>query len=260
VYAPGTNWNYSHTDYVILGLALEKITGKPVAELLQEKVLGPLGLTHTTDPGSAAIAEPALHAFSSERRALLGIPATTPFYEESSFWNPSWTITHGAIETTDIHDLLAGAIAIGTGQLLSPESYQAIVSTDLRGKTTALPGCNSCFEQSIGYTYGLGIVITGNWLMQNPLFGGYAGVGAYLPSQKIAIAVAVTFEPEAFDADGNYVKVDQNGNMADLLFRRIGAQIAPSDPPPQRGTPRHRIPAPPYIVPIRADRPPTPIR
>ena len=27
-YAPGTNWNYAHTNYVILGLALEKITGQ----------------------------------------------------------------------------------------------------------------------------------------------------------------------------------------------------------------------------------------
>lgn len=262
VYEPGTNWNYSHTDYVILGLALEKITGKPVAELLQEKVLGPLGLTNTTDPGSAAITEPALHAFSSERRAFLGVPVNMPFYEESSFWNPSWTITHGAIQTTDIHDLLDGTIAIGSGQLLSPASYQAMVSTDLRGKTTALPGCNSCFEQSIGYTYGLGIVITGNWLMQNPLFGGYAAVGAYLPSRKIAIAVAVTFGPEAFDADGNYVKISENGNMADLLFRRIGAQLAPSDAPPQRsssrGHSRHAIPhllaAPPYAGPARAIR------
>ena len=28
VFAPGTNWDYSHTDYVILGLALEKIDGQ----------------------------------------------------------------------------------------------------------------------------------------------------------------------------------------------------------------------------------------
>lgn len=226
VYEPGTNWNYAHTNYVILGLALEKITGKPVAELMQEKVLGPLGLTNTTDPGTAAIPEPALHAFTSERRQFLGILSGATFYEESSYWNPSWTITHGAIQTTDIYDLHDTAVAIGTGKLLSPESYQAMVSTDLRGKTTALPGCTTCAPQTDFYTYGLGVVITGNWLMQNPLFAGYAAAEAYLPSQKIAVAVAVTYDQTAFDDTGSY------SNAADLLFRKIGAQLAPDDAPP----------------------------
>lgn len=228
LYTPGTNWNYSHTNYVLLGLALEKITGKPVKTLMQERVLGPLGLTNTTDPESPFIPEPALHAFSSERRSFLKIPANTPFYEESTYWNPSWTLTRGAIQTTNIYDLHDTAIAIGTGKLLSPESYQAMVSTSLRGRTTTLPGCNTCFPQSLGYTYGLGIVITGNWLIQNPLFGGYSAVAAYLPSKKIAIAIAVTYDQSAFDKNGDYK------NVAEILFRRIGGKLAPNDPPPVR--------------------------
>lgn len=226
VYEPGTNWNYAHTNYVILGLALEKITGKKMTALMREMVLGPLGLNDTTDPQTPAITEPVLHAFSSERRQALKIPSGAPFYEESTYWNPSWTITHGAIQTANIWDLHDTAVAIGTGKLLSPESYKAMVSTRLRGKTTALPGCNTCFEQSIGYTYGLGIVISGNWLMQNPLYFGYAAVEAYLPSQKVAIAVAITYEPAAFDDTGDYK------NEADTIFRKIGALLAPTDAPP----------------------------
>ena len=66
-YAPGTNWNYAHTNYVILGMALARITGQDLNTALQEKVLTPLGLHDTTDPaGTAIIAGPALHAFSSE--------------------------------------------------------------------------------------------------------------------------------------------------------------------------------------------------
>jgi hypothetical protein len=76
------------------------------------------------------------------------------------------------------------------------------------------------------YTYGMGIVISGDWLLQNPLFAGEAAVMAYLPSRKIAIAVAVTYEPEAFDDEGSYV------NSADTLFRRIGAELAPEHAPP----------------------------
>jgi hypothetical protein len=58
-----------------------------------------------------------LHAFSSERREPLGIAPATRFYEESTYWNPSWTLAQGAIQTTNIDDLAATAVAVGTGAL-----------------------------------------------------------------------------------------------------------------------------------------------
>ncbi|MBH0122823.1 serine hydrolase domain-containing protein [Rhodococcus sp. NPDC003382] len=226
LYEPGTNWNYAHTNYVILGLALEKITGKTVETLVQERILDPLQLDDTQATQTPAIPDPVLHAFSSERRQFLGIPPTTPFYEETSFWDPSWTITNGAVQTSNIYDLHDTAVAVGTGRLLSPESHRAMVSTDLRGRTHAQPGCATCAEQTEGYTYGLGVVISGDWLLQNPLFAGYSAVEAYLPDRKIAIAVAATYGPEAFADTGAY------SNQAQALFREIGAQIAPDHAPP----------------------------
>ena len=227
LYDPGTNWNYAHTNYVLLGLALEKATGQDMPTLLRNEVLGPLGLKATANSDTPAIPQHALHAFSSERRQSLKIPAGTPFYEESTYWNPSWTITHGAIQTTNICDLEATAVGIGSGKLLWPDSYKKMVSTELRGKTHAQSDCpTTCFEQNDGYTYGLGIVISGDWLMQNPMMAGYAGVEAYLPAQKAAVAVAVTYAPEAFDGQSNY------SNQADILFRKIGAVVAPNNAPP----------------------------
>jgi CubicO group peptidase (beta-lactamase class C family) len=226
LYPPGTNWNYAHTNYLLLGLALEKATGQGMSKLLRDNVLRPLGLANTVASLSAEIPAPALHAFSSERREELHIPDGTPFYEDSTYWNPSWTITHGAIQTSNIYDLEATAAGIGSGRLLSRDSYQKMVSTDLRGKTRAQPGCPTCATMEDVYTYGLGIVISGDWLLQNPLFAGYAAVEAYLPAKKIAIAVAVTYNPEAFDNHGDYT------NAADTLFRKIAAELAPEDAPP----------------------------
>ena len=226
LYPPGTNWNYAHTNYVLLGLALEKATGQDMPTLLNDKVLRPLGLSQTANFDTPEIPSPVLHAFSSERRAALKIPAGTPFYEESTYWNPSWTITHGAIQTTNIYDLEATAVGIGSGKLLSADSYKAMVSTDLQGKTHAQEGCPTCSEQNDVYTYGLGIIISGHWLLQNPQLAGYAAVEGYLPSQKIAVAVANTYEPQAFDDQGNY------SNEADTLFRRVAAEMAPNDAPP----------------------------
>ena len=112
--------------------------------------------------------------------------------------------------------------------MLSKSSYKTQTGPNLLGFGSALPGC-SCAPQVNGYNYGLGIVRSGSWLLQNPLFGGYAATEAYLPSKKIAIAVAVTFAAGAFDEEGNYT------NSSDAIFRSIGAYLAPSDAPPTKG-------------------------
>lgn len=167
-----------------------------------------------------------LHAFTSERREPLGIPTDTPFYEESTFWNPSWTITHGAVQTSNIYDLEATAVGIGSGKLLRPESYEQMVSTELRGKTRTQPGCTTCMEMTEGYTYGLGIVISGNWLMQNRCSP------AMRPPRRTCLA-------EDRDRRRHHVRLrafdDRGGdysNEAEALFREIGAEMAPDDAPP----------------------------
>ncbi len=226
LYEPGTNWNYAHTNYVLLGRALEKATGQSMPQLLEDKVLRPLGLSNTTNSFTPEIPAPVLHAFTSERREALQIPSGTPFYEESTYWNPSWTITHGAIQTTNIFDMEASASGLGSGKLLSKDSYARFTSTDLRGKTHPQAGCTTCMALNDSYTYGMGIVISGDWLLQNPLFAGEAGVMAYLPAKKIAVAIAVTYQPEAFDDQGDYP------NSADTLFSRIAKELAPDDAPP----------------------------
>lgn len=228
VYPPGTNWNYAHTDYVILGQVLEKVTGQPMDQLMQEYIFAPMGLTDTDGPSTPVIRQPVLHAFTSERREALGIPASTPFYEESTYWNPSWTITHGAIQTTNIYDLATTAVAVGTGSLLSPESHQAQVAPMLVGFGSELPGCSTCHRLDANANYGLGVWIKGSWILQNPFFYGYAAVEGYLPAKKIAIAVANTYGEQSFDDQGNY----RNQNASEKIFDAIGAYLAPDDAPP----------------------------
>ena len=227
-FEPGTNWSYAHTNYVILGRALEAITGKPVAQLMEDEFLGPLGMDNTTDPGTPELLQPALHAYTSERRQTLSIPTGTRFSEDSTYWNPSWSLTQGAIQNTNIHDLDRGTIAVGTGELVSPESYAAMTSTAQRTFGGTVEGCTTCRRGTDTYTYGIGIVISGEWLFQNPLFFGFSAVGAYLPSQRIAISVAATYDEAAYGPDG-----DNPPNAAQTIFRRIGAVMAPDDAPPQ---------------------------
>ncbi|WP_200952605.1 serine hydrolase [Agromyces sp. Soil535] len=132
-FEPGRNWSYAHTNFMILGHILSMIGGKPLDELLKEKVLEPMGLTETAGYNSSFIPEPVLHAFSSERRSALGIDPSVTFYEESSFWNPVWGTPVGAAETTTISDMTKTAIAVGTGALLSDESFHEMTDSQLIG-------------------------------------------------------------------------------------------------------------------------------
>ncbi len=46
-FAPGTEWDYSNSGYVVLGLIVEKASGLPLARFLEEKIFDPLGMEGT---------------------------------------------------------------------------------------------------------------------------------------------------------------------------------------------------------------------
>ena len=81
-FPPGKNWSYAHTNFMILGHILSMIGKKPLATLLRQKVLKPMGLTGTTSSETSAMPNPVLHSFSSEREVALHIPPKVTFYEE----------------------------------------------------------------------------------------------------------------------------------------------------------------------------------
>lgn len=81
MFTPGTNWGYSHTNYIVLGQVVEQLTRRPLAAVMDDLVLRPMGLRNTVSSTTAAIPPPVLHSYSSERRSFLQIPAGEPFIE-----------------------------------------------------------------------------------------------------------------------------------------------------------------------------------
>ncbi len=205
---------------------MEQITGEPLDKVIRDLVLDPLGLVNTASFGTPEIPEPVLHAFTSERKSLLKIPPEAPFYEESTFWDPSWTIARGAIQTTNIVDLAASAAAIGEGVLLSSASYQALTSKSLAELGAPIEGCTTCTTLSEQAPFGLGIWLVGDWFAQIPAFGGCAAFTGYLPARKLAIAVSVTVNEEAFDDRGNFLL----SNASVPIGASIATLLAPESP------------------------------
>ncbi|MFF0431168.1 serine hydrolase domain-containing protein [Streptomyces sp. NPDC004327] len=215
-YDPGTNWSYSHANFVLLGAALEKITGTRLDRLLRQEVTGPLGLRETRNAFTPDIPEPVLHAFDADRGR----------YEESTFWNPSWTTAPGAVETTDICDLERSAGGLGSGELLSPSSYRELLNPGTVGLGHATKKCPAtvCLAQTEATHDGLGILVLGDWISQHPLFFGYSASMAYLPSRHLSIAVSTTQGPTSTD-----------GHHAHVITQRIAAALAPGHPIPDFG-------------------------
>jgi CubicO group peptidase (beta-lactamase class C family) len=231
-FAPGTNWGYSHTNYVILGRVLEKIAGVPLADAIRRDVLRPIELTQTQPNAGASIPSPVLHTFSSERRETLGIAPGTPFYEEATFWNPSWTTIDGAVETTDVHDLALSIEAVATGKLLSKKSSAAQIAPSLIGFGHTQSGCPACKANDATFSYGLGVIRSGAWIAQTLGFAGASGAVGYLPGRNLTIAIEATNGPGAYDDKGNA------GLGATAVFRAMADALAPGTfPQPATQTP-----------------------
>jgi D-alanyl-D-alanine carboxypeptidase len=197
---PGTCFAYAHTNFVILGKVLEKVTGRGVDELIRDGILVPLSLNDTRSEQTGVIQEPVLHAFDGER----GI------YEDATYWDPSWTLARGAVMTSNVADILKSTDAIGTGALLSPDSFKL----QLPPVTAKLKPWS---EQRF---YGLGIFVIDGWLVQNPSFAGYAATMAYLPARKLAIVVSATEGTKAPD----------QGNLSTVVLKDIARYLAPDHP------------------------------
>jgi D-alanyl-D-alanine carboxypeptidase len=81
-FPPGTEYEYNNTNYALLGLVAEKVDGKPLAQAMQDRLFGPLGLQNTILPANSVntIPDPYSHGylFGSSSVALVGSPPYSP--------------------------------------------------------------------------------------------------------------------------------------------------------------------------------------
>jgi D-alanyl-D-alanine carboxypeptidase len=119
IFEPGEKFNYSNTNTVLLGMVIEEVTGKPVADVFDEQILQPLGLANTSWPGdSTEIPAPYAQGFT-----LQGDFATPDSPSNATNWNPAWGWTAGEM-ISNMDDLLTYGRALGTGQGLLDEASQ----------------------------------------------------------------------------------------------------------------------------------------
>ena len=170
---PGSNWSYSHTDFVMLGAILEKVSGKPYAELLKETILDPLGLTQTRLQLDAKPQLPILHTLDDGS------------FKDTTFYNPSF-VSWAAL-TSNVCDLAKWNVAFGTGALLSPA---------LKGAATA-PTTVGIGGNTDKRYFGLGTLVYPPWIVQKASYWGMYTTTAYDPKTGLSLVVTAAWNPGA---------------------------------------------------------------
>ncbi|MEU9736908.1 serine hydrolase domain-containing protein [Streptomyces sp. NPDC048002] len=165
---PGAEFQYSNTNLILLGLVIEKVSGRPLAEVIEREVLRPAELRRTLFPSDSAIPRPHPRGYTNQ----------TPTGEvtDSTDWNPSWAWAAGAM-ISDLPDLRRWARIVATGTLLSPRTQ----AERLKTLPTGIPGTS----------YGLGIFDTNGWIGHNGSIPGYETVTVYLPAEKATLVVMI---------------------------------------------------------------------
>jgi D-alanyl-D-alanine carboxypeptidase len=195
-FAPGTGFHYSNTNYVLLGLIIEKVTHRSWEDQVTRQIIKPLGLHHTFAPGNST-ALPRPHAtgyfiFSKTTRV------------DTTAENMSWANSAGALISTAA-DLTRFWSAIGRGELLPPAETRLMRETvpATGGDSTAVPGSR----------YGLGIFnipLTGGgsyWSHEGDV-PGYNTIGAVSSDGRTTVVLSINSNVDDPVLAAEYALVD----------------------------------------------------
>jgi len=168
-FPPGSRYSYSNTGYLLLGHITTLVSGKPFAQSLQERLLGPLGLTHTRFEPTRG--EPGL----AEGYTPIGLGPAEPSIPEGL----GWIGAAGGLWSTP-GDLMKWDLALIDGQVLKPASWQFMTTPRALsdGRSSAY-GCGQSMRDR-----GPVLVLTHG--------GGVSGFGArnaMIPATRSAVVV-----------------------------------------------------------------------
>lgn len=148
-FEPGTGWTYSNTAYFLLGGVVEKVEGKPLATVLEDRFFTPLGMTQT--------------ALDDEQEI---VPARVAGYDgegPGKFKNArliSMTIPGGAgAMRSSASDLVKWNAALFGGKVLKPDSWKAMIApgrlNDGKLSSTAMPKVDGAGPSEYGFALGI---------------------------------------------------------------------------------------------------------
>ena len=163
---------YSDSNYILLGLIIERVTHRSAERYIERKVVRPLGLRETSFPTVTTLPRPFSHGYDD----TLGTLRDVTVQSVSVPW------TAGAMVST-VPDMTRYARLLARGALLSPETQAerlAFSPLDTGGPPSPF---------FVGY--GLGMTKIGAWIGHDGSIFGYSDFVFHLPSARATIVVMV---------------------------------------------------------------------
>ena len=176
LFAPGAQLSYCDSNYVLLGMVIEKVTGKPAGEIITSAVIDKLALPQTSYPTTTAIPDPHPTGYVppvTDPNASFDNVAKPPAVVTEL--NPAVAATAGAMIST-LDDLRVWGSELASGTLLSPATQAT------RLDSRPFPG------QKINIGYGLGCETLNEFVGHNGAILGFSTVVMRRPQVDVTIA------------------------------------------------------------------------
>ena len=167
---PGTKWQYSNTNYVIAGLIVEKVSGEPLLQFLQQEIFIPLKMKSVADTDKAKLGDTDPTGYM---RYALGPPRPAP--KEGA----GWLFAAGEL-AMPAEDLAKWDISIINQALLKPASYRDFETEVL-------------LKNGLGTRYGLGVDVSSQLghrlLSHDGEVSGFTSDNLVFPDERVAVVV-----------------------------------------------------------------------
>ena len=197
---PGSQWQYSNTNYPAAGVIIEKVSGMPLFEFLESRIFTPLGMQSVKDLETGPLTAPDAVAYLRN-----GLGPLRPAPKEAK----GWLFAAGQLAMT-AHDLALWDISVIRQSVLRPASYR-------EQQTQVL------LVNGLATTYGLGVGVTAaggrRRLSHGGAVSGYTTQNVIYPDDRAAVVVFTNIYPGAGSLSGN-------------LANRIGGVLFPTAPDP----------------------------
>jgi D-alanyl-D-alanine carboxypeptidase len=177
-FAPGTDFSYSNTNFVLLGMIVEDRTEQPIAEVLDRRLFTPLGMVRTSLPDDATLPEPFSHGYITDPRSDAGALADFTVFNATAAW------AAGGVVST-VGDLHLWLKALVDGSLLSDELQ--------RERLDFIPVKRDPGEPSYGY--GLGIANLDGQIGHDGSVLGFNSLAVYRPETAESTIVLANLDP-----------------------------------------------------------------
>ncbi len=140
-FEPGSELRYSNSNYFILGVIIERITGKPYAQVLQESIFNPLGMKNSGVIKITEILKNKAYGYIKLDDTLTVAPC----------WNTSGVFSAGNIYST-VEDLFKWQLALQSNTLINKESFDRMLTPNFSRYGYGFAVLNQAHKDGSKYT------------------------------------------------------------------------------------------------------------